>query len=179
MSAPGTAAGAGPIIVEPTRPNTDIHSQKAHTMSEPVTRAEMDANLRVVKAEAETVRTGLEGKLDRVLDAIAGIGRDVAEFKTDTKTAIGNLATEVKDDYKNTRSTINNFAIGSLAIVLTVVLAISVLVWSAQGNMATQNGNVLSAFGSGKEAAEAVAEARSAAAPRPKFDDQTGRPLPQ
>ena len=148
-------------------------------MTDTYSKTEIDAKMALNAERAGRASDGIASKMDRLLDAITAIGKDVADFKADSKASITALAADVKTDYQNTRSTINNFALGSLAIVITVVLGVVVLVWAAQGNMTTANGNVLSAFGSGKEAAEAVAEARAAAAPQPKFDDQTGKRLPQ
>lgn len=127
MSAPGTVGGSGPVTVEPAAPNTHIHSQKAHAMSEPVTKGEMEAHLRVVKAEAETVRVGVEGKLDRVLDAISALADKVGAQITTIDAKLDSAVSDVRDDNKTTRR------VTLVTIILSVMAAVAAI-YAAQAN---------------------------------------------
>lgn len=100
-----------------------IMTEAASTYS----KVEVDAKFEAQAAKAETARVGLEGKLDRVLDAVSGLKSDLAR-------EIG----AVKADNKNTRGVIAGVFIG------TVLAALAAL-WATQSNL-------LSAFSAGLSA---------------------------
>lgn len=127
MSAPGTASGAGPVVVEPTTPNSHVHSQKAHTMSDQVTRAEMEAHLKAVKAESVASNAGLQGKVEAVLSAISHLSEKVDTRIGHLDEKISSAVDGVKDDNKTTRR------VTLVTIILSVLAAIAAI-YAAQAN---------------------------------------------
>ena len=97
----------------------------------------------------------------------------MSNLTTALTTQINDLKSDVggiKADNKFTRWTIAGIALGSALTVIGIVIA-------TQGTLTTANGNVLSAFGAGKEAAVSEETARRAAEPPPKYDAQSGKLL--
>lgn len=129
------------VSAEPTGSAPRSHVHKAATMSEPVTRVELDAHLKAIRAEAETVRTGLDGKLDRVLDGLKDMRGDFAS-----------LQSRVHEDAKATTHSIWGLAIAMLAIILGLV---GFLI-ANQGTMTAANGNLIAALKSDGSVAEST-----------------------
>lgn len=107
----------------PSQPPTNVQfsTQQPGTvgieaMTDAYTKAEIDAKLEVVQAKAETVRVGIEAKLDRVLEAIGDLR---AKVHTDLE--------GVKDDNKATRRVV------IVTIVVSVFAAIAAI-YAAQAN---------------------------------------------
>ena len=144
-----------------------------HAVTDTYSKAELDAKLALDAERAARASDGIAGKVDRVLDAIAAIGKDLADFKKDARADASALRIEVRDDYKNTRNTLIGVAVGAVGIVLAIIA----LTYGMAGNMTTANGNVLAAFGAGGDAKEAVHNATVAATPAPLYDAQTGKRL--
>lgn len=96
-------------------------------MAEPVSRSELNAELRVIKAESEAVRVGVEGKLDRVLDAISAltdkVGLQIGALDEKLDTAVE----DVRDDNKTTRR------VTLVTIVISVMAAVAAI-YAAQAN---------------------------------------------
>lgn len=112
-------------------------------MTESVSRSELNAEVRVLKAEAEVARAGLDAKIERVLDAIVS-----ASAKTDsTILALAEKVSDVREDNKNTRNI-------TLVAVVGAALAALAAIYGAQSNN-------IAAMQVGIEAA------RDAMAPRP------------
>lgn len=168
-------ATAAPIIATAGSPLAqDVHAAAAvstqlppkvggeQIVTDSYTKTEMDAKLALQAERAARASDDVKRDVQEILKAVAGITQGLIDLKG-----------EVRDDNKQTRNTIITFALGSLGVVITI----AALVWGAQGNMTTQNGNVLAAFGAGKEAEVAAREAAAAATPPPLYDAQTGKKL--
>ncbi len=92
-----------------------------------VTREEIEAKLATAEARGETRLAELNGKLDRVLDAIASSKQNNGDLRQDVhllKTAMD----EVKKDNKNTRWTI------AITVVASLLAALAAL-WTTQSNL--------------------------------------------
>lgn len=76
------------------------------TMPNP-TREEIDAKLEAVEARTETRLAQMDGKIDRVLDAVGNL-----------TTAVATNRTESKEDARLTRWSIVGLAVGALALAL-------------------------------------------------------------
>ncbi len=92
-----------------------------------VTREEIDAKLATAEARGETRLAELNGKLDRVLDAVGSFNQKSGDLRQEVhslKTAID----EVKKDNKSTRWTI------AITVVASLLAALAAL-WTTQSNL--------------------------------------------
>jgi hypothetical protein len=116
-----------------------------------VSRDELTARLETIEAKAEGRQGVLDGKLDRVLDQMAALSRNVSDYRDDVKT----VNQTVKSENLFTRWTL-------IGTVIAVALGVLGLLLTFQGSMTTANGNVLGAFQAG-----AAAQALKTEAPTP------------
>ena len=132
-------------------------------MSDNVTRDELRLHIDLIEQKAETRQAVTDGKLERIADAVDVLTKTLTSQMADLKSDVA----EVKSDNKNTRWAI-------AGIVLASALAVVGIVVTTQGTMTTANGNVLAAFGAGKEAG-----APAPVPAPPLYDPQTGKKLAQ
>jgi hypothetical protein len=96
-------------------------------VTEGITRAELDARFATAEAKAETARVGLEGKIDRVLDAISGLKEHVGDQVERLNQKLEDEVEQVRDDNKTTRT------VTLVTIIISVIAAVAAI-YAAQAN---------------------------------------------
>jgi ribonuclease PH len=121
---------------------------KVKPMADAVSRDELKLHVEVLEAKAEARSAAIDGKLDRLADAVTNLSAKVGEYKDE----VSKVSTTVRTENNTTRITIVITVIASAIGVLS-------LLWAMQGTMTTANGNVLS----GVQTGMAVQEAKDSA----------------
>lgn len=138
--------GAAVLPEATAAPTISASHRLSSQVTEVYSRAEIDAKFEVVQERAKASQIASDGKLDRLLDAVSVLSRELSDFKSESKANAVSLRSEVRDDNKNTRNAIWAVSIGAAALAVALVA----LTFSAQGSMMTAAGNTLSAFQAGQ-----------------------------